>query len=187
MGTLCRFILRLIGWKIIGELPKDKKYMVIVAPHTSNWDLIIGLLGRFSVEVKMNFLAKHQLFFFPLGNLLKVLGGTPVDRSKKSNRVEQVVELYRQSDQLILAITPEGTRSPVTRWKEGFYHIASQAGIPIVMIGFDYSTKEIRIREPFWPSGDINKDFPLFSAYFKTIKGRYPKEIPDYHSKDKDA
>ncbi|BCA94516.1 acyltransferase [Legionella antarctica] len=187
MGKICRFILKLIGWKIIGEIPKDKKYMVIVAPHTSNWDLIIGLLGRFAVEVRINFLAKHQLFFFPLGNLLRALGGIPVNRSKRANRVEEVVELYSQSDNLILAITPEGTRSPVTRWKEGFYHIASQARIPIVMIGFDYSTKEIRIHEPFWPSGEIKKDFSQFNAYFKTIKGRYPKVIPDYHPKDKDS
>lgn len=183
MKIIARFILRLMGWKIVGELPNDKKYIVIVAPHTSNWDLVIGLCGRFAVGVKINFLAKHQLFFFPLGNFLRAVGGTAVDRSKKGNKVEQVVALYKKSDELKLAITPEGTRSPVTRWKEGFYHIASQAGIPIVMIGLDYSTKEIRIQQPFWPSGDINIDFPKFIAYFKTIKGCFPKEIPDYHQK----
>jgi 1-acyl-sn-glycerol-3-phosphate acyltransferase len=184
MKIIARFILKLLGWKIVGELPQDKKYIVIVAPHTSNWDFVIGLCARFAVGVKVNFLAKNQLFFFPLGTLLRAVGGSEVDRSKHSNTVDQVVESYRQSDVLRLAITPEGTRSPVTRWKEGFYHIACKAGIFIVMIGFDYPSKEIRIQEPFWPCGDINKDFPQFLAYFRTIKGLYPKEIPEYHPKD---
>jgi len=184
MNTIGRFILKLIGWKIIGELPKDKKYMLIVAPHTSNWDLVIGLCARFALGVKINFLAKKQVFFFPLGVFLKAVGGIPVDRTRKDNKVQQVVDLYRHSENLKLAITPEGTRSPVTRWKEGFYHIAVQAGVPIVMVGFDYSTKEIRISELFLPSGTIEKDFLRIIAYFRTIKGCYPKEIPDYHSKE---
>ena len=178
-----RFLLRLVGWKIVGELPKDKKYVIVVAPHTSNWDFIYGLFGRFAVGVKINFLAKIQLFFFPLGLFLKAVGGVPVDRSKKNKTVDQVVELFRSHDEFVLAITPEGTRSSVNRWKEGFYHIACQAKLPIVMIGPDYSTREIRIREPFQPSGDIDTDFPKILDFFRTIKGRYPKKIPDYHSK----
>jgi 1-acyl-sn-glycerol-3-phosphate acyltransferase len=184
MQTLCRFIYKLIGWKTVGKLPDIKKYIVIVAPHTSDWDLIICLCARFVEGVKVNFLAKNQLFFFPLGNLLRALGGIPVDRSIKGNKVEQVVQLYQQSETLRLGLAPEGTRSPVARWKEGFYHIACQANIPIVMIGPDYATREIRITEPFWPTGDIKKDFPEILAFFKTIKGRYPKKIPDYQQKD---
>lgn len=184
MQKICQFILKLIGWKIVGRLPDDKKYIIIVAPHTSNWDLIIGLIARFAVGVKINFLAKNQVFFFPLGILLRAMGGTPVDRSKKGNKVEQAVALFQNSDELKLGLAPEGTRSPVTRWKEGFYYIAYQAEIPIVMIGFDYSSKEIKIQDPFWPSGDINKDFPKIIEYFRTVKGRYPKEIPDYHPKE---
>ncbi|HHT0592114.1 TPA: 1-acyl-sn-glycerol-3-phosphate acyltransferase [Legionella anisa] len=183
MKKLGHFILKLFGWKVVGELPQDKKYLVVVAPHTSNWDFLVGLFARFSVGVKINFLAKNQLFFFPLGLLLKALGGAPVDRSKKSNTVEQVVEIFRSRDEFKLAITPEGTRSPVTRWKEGFYHIACQAGLPIVMVGPDYSTKEVRIHEKFQPSGDIDKDFPMILDFFRTIKGRYLKEIPEYHSR----
>jgi len=183
MKIIGRFLLRLMGWKLVGKLPNDKKYIVIVAPHTSNWDFFICLCGRFATGVKINFLAKQQLFFFPLGIFLKAIGGAPVDRTTKGNKVEQAVALYQQSDEFKLAIAPEGTRSPVTRWKEGFYHIACKAGVPIVMIAPDYSTKEIRIQEPFQPCGDINKDFPQFIAYFRTIKGCYPKEIPDYHPK----
>lgn len=178
--------MKLLGWKIIGQLPKEKKYLIIVAPHTSNWDLIIGLIARFAVGVKIHFLAKNQIFFFPLGSLLKALGGIPVDRSKKENKVEQAVELFRQADHLVLGLTPEGTRSYVTRWKQGFYYIAYQAELPIVMIGFDYSTKEIRIQKPFNPSGDIDKDFPQIIEYFRTVKGYHAKEIPDYHPKDLD-
>jgi len=184
MQKICNFILKLFGWKIVGDLPDYKKYIVVVAPHTSNWDLMVGLCARFVVNTKINFLAKNQLFFFPLGYLLKALGGAPVDRSKKNNKVEQVVELFNTSDELKLAIAPEGTRSPVTRWKEGFYHIAQQAGVCIVMVGLDYASKEVRVHEPLWPSGDINKDFPQILEYFRSIKGCYPKEIPEYHPKD---
>lgn len=183
MQKFTRFILKIIGWKIVGNLPDDKKYLIIVAPHTSNWDLVIGLIARFAVGVKINFLAKHQIFFFPLSILLKALGGAPVDRSKKSNKVEQAVEAFCQNDEFRLGLAPEGTRSPVTRWKEGFYHIACQAKVPIVMVGLDYASKEIRVKEPFWPSGDINKDFPQLIEYFRTIQGRFPKVITDYHPK----
>ena len=175
--------LKLIGWKVVGQLPKDKKYLLIVAPHTSNWDFIVGLFAGFTQGVRIHFIAKKQLFFFPLGLLLKALGGSPIDRSKKNNSVEKVVELFDSREEFRLAITPEGTRGPVTRWKEGFYHIACSAAVPIVMVGLDYPTKEIRISEPFMPTGEINNDFPQFLAFFRTIRGLYPKEIPHYPSK----
>lgn len=186
MQKICQLLFRLLGWKVVGKLPDLKKYIVIVAPHTSNWDLVICLMARFVVGVKINFLAKHQLFVFPLGNFLRAVGGTPVDRTKHGNKVEQVVALYKDNDVLRLGLAPEGTRSPVTRWKEGFYHIACKAGIPIVMVGPDYATKEIRVHEPFWPTGDINKDFAEIVEFFRTIKGYRAKAIPDYHPKDKD-
>ena len=182
MQALFRFILSRLGWKIVGTLPEEKKYIVIVAPHTSNWDLVICLFARMAIGAKIQFLAKKQVFFFPLGYLLKALGGTPIDRSGKENRVAQVVALYQQTDRLALGLAPEGTRSPVSRWKEGFYHIACQAKIPIVMIGPDYETKEIRIAQPFWPSGQIETDFPQILAFFRTIHGRHPKDIPDYRA-----
>jgi 1-acyl-sn-glycerol-3-phosphate acyltransferase len=178
------FVLKLLGWKIVGSLPENIKYLVVVAPHTSNWDLVIGLFGRFAVGVRICFLAKKQVFFFPLGILLRAVGGIAIDRSKSNNTVETVASLFKDKEQLALAITPEGTRSPVTRWKEGFYHIACKAKVPIVMIGIDYGTKEIKIIAPFIPSGDITQDFPIFLQFFRTIKGRYPKEIPDYQPRE---
>ena len=184
MQKFTQFILKIMGWKIVGALPNIKQYVLIVAPHTSNWDLIIGLCARFAVGVKINFLAKHQLFFFPLGTILRAMGGTPVNRSKKGNRVDQVVVLFQQQEHFKLGLAPEGTRSPVTRWKEGFYHMASQANIPIVMVGFDYPSKEVRVREPFWPTKDISSDFVDILAFFRTIRGKCPKELPDYQAKE---
>jgi 1-acyl-sn-glycerol-3-phosphate acyltransferase len=174
------FFLKLFGWKVVGKLPNDKKYILIVAPHTSNWDFLVGLFARFSVGVRINFLAKDQLFFFPLGLFLRTVGGAPVDRSKKDNMVEKVVDLFHSRDEFVLAITPEGTRGPVTRWKEGFYHIACKAQIPLALVALDYASKEVRIQEAFWPSGNLNTDFPQILDYYRTIKGRYPKEIPEY-------
>ncbi|WP_133135871.1 lysophospholipid acyltransferase family protein [Legionella rowbothamii] len=186
MQKFGHFILKLFGWKIVGELPKDKKYLVVVAPHTSNWDFMVGLFARFSLGTKINFLAKSQLFFFPLGFILKMLGGEPVDRSKKNNAVDKVVELFHAQDEFRLAITPEGTRGPVTRWKEGFYHIACKAKLPLAMVALDYASKEVRIREAFWPTGDISADFPQILDYFRQIKGCYPKVVPDYLPYKKD-
>lgn len=183
MQKLAQLILKLIGWKIVGQLPDEKKFIIIVAPHTSNWDLVIGLIARFAVGVKVNFLAKHQLFFFPLGQLLRLLGGTPVNRSQHSNKVQEVVKLFKTSDELKLGLAPEGTRSTVTRWKEGFYHIATQAQIPIVMIGMDYPSKELRIAEAFHPTGNLEQDFAFMVAYFRTIHGKVPKTLPDYRPK----
>ncbi len=184
MQKFNQWILKLMAWKIIGSLPNLKQYVLIVAPHTSNWDLVLGLVARFAVGVKINFLAKQQLFFFPLGTLLKALGGSPVDRTKKGNKVEQAVDLFQNQTHFKLGLAPEGTRSKVTRWKEGFYHIACQANAPIVMVGLDYLSKEVRISEPLWPNKNISEDFEQIIAFFRTIHGKYPKEIPDYHAKE---
>lgn len=180
MKKFGHFVLKLFGWKVVGELPKEKKCMLIVAPHTSNWDFPIGLFAGYATGVKIKFLAKNQLFFFPLGPLLRVLGGAPVDRSKTNNNVDRVAQMFNSRDEFRLAITPEGTRSPVTRWKEGFYHIAYKAKIPLALVALDYKSKEVRIREAFWPTGDIKHDLPQILDYYRGITGRYPKVIPDY-------
>ncbi len=183
MEKVGQILLKLMGWRTVGALPEREQYIIMVVPHTSNWDVVIGLCTRFALGVKIHFLAKHQLFFFPLGPILKALGAVSVNRSSSANRVEQTVALFNQQKQLKLAIAPEGTRSAVTRWKEGFYHMACAAHMPIVMIGFDYATKEIRIQDAFWPTEDKNKDFAYFVSFFRTIHGKYPKEIPDYCEK----
>ncbi len=186
MQALAKMILRWIGWKIKGQMPDKKKFVLIVAPHTSNWDTIIGLLGRYAVGIQPKFIAKKEVFFFPLGPILKAVGGIPLDRSKHHNLVEQMVELFKDKDEFILGLTPEGTRSPVKRWKTGFYHIAEKADVPIAMVGFDYPKKEIIIREPFWTTGDIEKDFEDILKFHRSIEGRYPKKIPDFNKPEKE-
>lgn len=183
MKKLSQWVLKLMGWKIVGSLPELKQYVLIVVPHTSNWDFIVGIFARFALGTKINFLAKKQLFFFPLGNFLRAVGGFSVNRAKKGNLVGLVVKQFQRNDEFKLGITPEGTRGPVARWKEGFYHIACMANVPIVMVGFDYPSKEVRIREVFWPTKDLGQDFEPILAFFRTIHGKYPKTIPDYQPK----
>jgi 1-acyl-sn-glycerol-3-phosphate acyltransferase len=183
MRKIGQFGLDIMGWNVVGALPPLKQYVAILAPHNSNWDFVIGLCARLALGVRIHFLGKHQLFFFPWGYFFKAVGGIAINRSTTTNRVDQIVALFQEQEHLKLALAPEGTRSAVTRWKEGFYHMACQANVPIVMVGLDYSTKEVRIKEPFWPTKNIGTDFEEIVAFFRTIKAKYPKEIPDYQAK----
>lgn len=167
-----------LGWKIEGTLPEMSKYIIIVGPHTSNWDFMLGILVRTSLGVKVRFLAKHQLFRFPFAWFFKLIGGMPVERSKENNLVDQVVNMYDSHDQLIIGLAPEGTRRTINRWRSGFYHIACKAKIDIVMIGFDFKHKTVRVREPFTPSNNVDTDFPIILNYFRKIDGCHPKPIP---------
>lgn len=180
MQRVSQLILRLMGWRITGRLPAARKFVVIVGPHTSNWDFVVCILVRSALAAKVSFLGKHQLFRFPFGYLLRAMGGRPVVRNRDNNLVDQVVALFAEQDDFVLGLAPEGTRSPVNRWKQGFYHIACAADVPIVMIGPDFVHKEVRIAAPFWPSGDIDADFPRILDYFQGIQGRHPKRIPPY-------
>lgn len=178
--SVSKFILRVLGWKMVGQLPNEKKFIIIIGPHTSNWDFILGMVVRGAMGANVRFLAKHQLFNAPYGWFFRWLGGSPVYRHKDNNLVDQVVEMYENHDEFILGIAPEGTRSEIKRWKSGFYHIACKANVPIEMIGFDFKSKEVRFREPFMPTGDIDVDFPVILDYFRSIDGRHPKNIPHH-------
>ena len=157
-------------------MPSLKKFVLIVAPHTSNWDFFVGIAARSILRLKSKYLAKNSLFNIPVvGWLLSKLGGFPVDRSKNSNMVEQVAEMFSKKDRLVVTLTPEGTRSYVPKWKTGFYWIAHQANVPIVMVGFDYRNKTVEVKEPFYPTGDIEKDLPKILKYYRSIRGKYPE------------
>ncbi|WP_298775927.1 lysophospholipid acyltransferase family protein [uncultured Shewanella sp.] len=173
-------LLKLIGWDFEGELPASPQYIIIVAPHTSNWDFLVGLIGCYALGEKIHFLGKHQLFIPPWGWLFRALGGTPVDRSQCNNLVEGASLLFKHNPHFKLALTPEGTRSQVKRWKMGFYHIAHQAGIPIVTVGFDFNIKKIIIGQSITPSDDMAADMEKIIRFHRSIKGLYPKEIPDF-------
>jgi 1-acyl-sn-glycerol-3-phosphate acyltransferase len=148
-----------------------------VAPHTSNLDFFVGVLARaFIKEIKdSKFLGKKELFQPPFGWIFRVLGGYPVDRSRKSNLVDAIVEIFDSKERFIIALAPEGTRKYVGKLKTGFYYIAQKANIPIVMVGFDYVKKEVIISQPFYTGKSIKTDMPLIMKFFKGISGKNPK------------
>jgi 1-acyl-sn-glycerol-3-phosphate acyltransferase len=166
-------ILDLLGWKIVGRIPyQQKKFIVIVIPHTSNWDFPLGIIIRSAIGMDIKYLGKDSLFKFPQGILFRLLGGYPVDRSQKGNYVDAVVDIFDSKERFAIALAPEGTRKKVEEIKTGFYYIALGAKIPIFMVKFDYSTKQIIIGEAFYPTGDKDKDFAQIRKYFQGVKGK---------------
>ncbi len=184
MKTLSRTILKWLGWRIENNVPDDKKYMLIVAPHTSNWDFIYGLLAKSAIGLKANFLGKSSLFRGPFGWWFRWLGGIPVYRKKKLNMVEQMVEQFGQRSHLIMAMSPEGTRGYLDEWKSGFYHIAYRAGVPIVMATLNFDEKQIKLGGRFMPTGNIKADMDLVRAFYASVKGKNPKNQGPIRIKD---
>jgi len=176
---LYQFFFRLAGWKISGSMPVEKKYIIIVAPHTSNWDFMIGLCARSILRFDAKYLGKKELFRFPFGALFRWLGGVPVDRSKNVNMVDAVADLFNQHEKFIIAIAPEGTRKYVAQWKTGFYFIALKAKIPVVMASFDYPRKTIFISSAFYPTGDLNADMKTIFNFYRDKQGKFPKALPE--------
>lgn len=177
MKYLSRFILWLSGWKAVGKFPEAKKFIVVCAPHTSMWDFVIGRLYYFSVGLKPCIMIKKELFFFPLGPVLRWLGGIPVERQKKTNIVEQVVDQINKSDKFLLTITPEGTRKKVKKWKTGFYQIATKANIPVLLGYFDYTYKVIGIGDLYYLTEDVEHEMRKAKLYFKDIHPRHPEKF----------
>ncbi|MFY0605396.1 MAG: lysophospholipid acyltransferase family protein [Cyclobacteriaceae bacterium] len=172
-----KFWFQFFGWKVSGSKPDLKKFVLIVAPHTSNYDFFVGLAARSISDLKSNFLAKKSLFTIPLvGWIMRSFGGYPVDRSRKTNLVDQVVELFNTQDEFVITITPEGTRSYNPNWKTGFYRIATKAKVPIVLVSFDFEKKVVEFLEPFHPSGDLENDIEYIKSYYRTKKGRHPEK-----------
>lgn len=174
---LYRFLLNQMGWKFEGSFePRPPKFIVIVAPHTSNMDFVIGVMARSVLKLtSTKYLGKSQLFKFPHGFIFRALGGYPVDRTKHNNLVDAVVELFNSKDKFSIALAPEGTRSKVDRIKTGFYHIAKKAKVPIYLVGFDYNRKTIVIKEPMMPGEDVVEDFKHIIQFFSGIEGKVPE------------
>jgi 1-acyl-sn-glycerol-3-phosphate acyltransferase len=170
-------IFKLLGWKVEGNFPHHiKKYIVAVAPHTSNWDFPLGVMARSILRIqKARFLGKHSLFRPPFGWFFRSLGGYPVDRSGSHDVVQQVVDIFNAHEDFILALAPEGTRKKVDKLRTGFYYIAKGAGVPIVPVGFDFSTRRVVIGSPMLPSHDFNKDMNLLLTFYRKMKGRNPE------------
>jgi 1-acyl-sn-glycerol-3-phosphate acyltransferase len=177
MRWLYQLIFKLTGWKTTGQFPPElKKYIVAVAPHTSNWDFLVGVAARSILRMKeTKFLAKSQLFKPPYGWIFSVLGGYPIERSSSHDMVKQVVDLFNAHDHFILAITPEGTRKKVEKLKTGFYYIAKGARVPIIPVGFDYQKKEVILGNPLYPSENMNEDFDKLYTFYRQINGKNPE------------
>lgn len=173
---VARFLMRLFGWHIEGKLPDIPKFVLIGAPHTSNWDFVLFLGLVFTLRVNVHFMGKVELFRSPIGWFFRYCGGIPVDRKKSTGLVEQMVKVINQSKEFILTITPEGTRHQVAEWKRGFYHIAKDAGIPIVMGVVDGRHKTVRLGQVFYPTGDIEADMKTIQGYFTGVAGIRPRK-----------
>lgn len=172
---LCVLWFKMSGWKIKGSFPPEiRQYVLVVAPHTSNIDFFVGVAARKILGINVKYLAKSELFKFPIRNLLLNLGGYPVDRSKKNSLVDQVVGYFQDKDDFSLCVTPEGTRGKVEEWRTGFYIMAVKAKVPIVMVGFDYADKEVVISEFFQPSGNMEKDLKHMHDFFGKIMPKHP-------------
>lgn len=180
-GFLSKFIgrsvLKAMGWHIEGAFPNAPKFVVILAPHTSNWDFIIGMAGKLTIGLYASWLGKHTIFFWPLGVLLRWLGGIPVDRASSHGLVEQVVAQFRSREKLVLGLSPEGTRKRVEKWKMGFYYIAQQSGVPIVPVSLDFASKTLGIGPRLDPTGDLKKDLATIGAYFGNMQGKHPEQF----------
>lgn len=181
MRALGRAIFRLLGWRIGKNIPEIKKCIIILAPHTSNWDFLIALLVRSFIYNPIKFMGKHQLFFFPLSLFMRYLGGIPVNRGKHNNLVNVSVKLFAEDNPLYLVIAPEGTRKPVKRWKMGFYHIAKTANVPIVIMALDYRDKVVNFSDPILPTEDMAKDFKTIIDFAKQCHGKHPQTLPEFH------
>ena len=170
-------LLRLTGWRFAGtDFPDVQRMVLIVAPHTSNWDFPLGVMAMYALRIRGTYLGKHTLFRFPLGILMRFLGGVPVDRTASQDVVGQTVAIAQGMERAIIVIAPEGTRKLAPKWKTGFYRIAQQGGMPIFPVACDYARKEIRFFPLFHPTGDMEADLSALRAHFTPQMARYPAQ-----------
>ena len=169
---LCRGVLRLCGWSLVGEFPDVRRAVLIAAPHSSWWDGVWGLLMKVAIGAEIHFMGKQELFRGPLGKVLRQLGGMPIYRGAAKGVVEQMIEQLQQRDSLWLGIAPEGTRKPVVRWKSGFWRIAHDAGVPIVTAWFNYPDKTIGVGPLFHTSDDMEADLMRLRAFYAPFRGK---------------
>lgn len=167
-------VLRIFGWRVKDRVGYIPKAVICVAPHTSNWDFVLGELAYLKLGRKAGFLMKQSWFFFPLGSLLRAIGGIPVNRSRQSSLTEQLAHRFACSEELHIAITPEGTRKRVVDWKKGFYFIAEKANVPILLATIDYARKEVEMKEIFYPTGRVEEDIQTIRKKFSASSARHP-------------
>jgi 1-acyl-sn-glycerol-3-phosphate acyltransferase len=169
-----------MGWRIVGALPLLPRYILIVAPHTSNWDFFVGLAAKFALGLRAQWLGKHSLFRGPVGWVLRALGGIPVDRSKPDGVIEGVLAGMQDAPTFVLALAPEGTRKYIDHWKTGFYRIAMAAAVPVVPVAFDWSNRTIDLTQPpFALTGDATSDMAHLRSLYRKEMARRPEFFAD--------
>lgn len=169
---LSRFLLWISGWKITGQRPDIKKYVMIAAPHTSNWDFYFGLLMNLYFKNELYWMGKKQIFRMPFGLIMKWFGGIPVDRSRSNNLVSSVIEEFGKRESLVVTVPPEGSRSKVDSWKTGFYYISKGAGVPILLAFLDYKNKTGGYGPVIFPTDSIDEDMARIKDFYKDIHGK---------------
>ena len=185
-STLCKWILTTLGWEIHGVVPDTRKYIIIAAPHTSNWDFPLGIMAIKALKMDVRWIGKHTIFRWPFGWFFRALGGTPVDRAKSRDLIPQLTRLFDQSEALIFALAPEGTRRKTDHWKSGFYQLARAANVPIALGYLDFGRKRVGFSHSFHPGSDIKEDFKLIRDYYKDKQGKNPENASLIRLKNQD-
>jgi 1-acyl-sn-glycerol-3-phosphate acyltransferase len=187
LGAVAGRILRLCGWTPVGAAPASPKYVVIAAPHTSNWDFPLMLVCGLYYGVRMRFMGKAELFRWPFGSLMRWLGGIPVERSRRGDVVAATAAAFRAVERLAIAVPPDGTRSYRDYWKSGFYHIARTAEVPIVPSYLDWGTRRAGFGPPLLPTGDVRADMDVLRAFYAGVLGRFPEKTSRVRLREEDA
>jgi len=175
MRRFATLLFRITGWRVEGTVEQPPRFVIIAAPHTSNWDAVILVTAAYIFNVKLSWFIKEAAFFWPLGPIIRFFGGVPIDRSARRNMVAQAIDQFAERNHFILAVPPEGTRQHSTHWKTGFYHIAHGAGVPIVLGYIDYKRKVAGLGPSFIPTGDIDADFDVFAEFYSHITPKFPE------------
>lgn len=173
--ALARVFLRISGWSLGGELPAPRAYVLIAAPHTTNWDLLYFLACAWAFGISPSWMGKHTLFRGPLGPIMRALGGIPVERSRAGGLVGQMAQAFERDPDLVLTVPPEGTRARAPYWKSGFYQIARAARVPIAMGFLDYPLRRGGIGPVLLPSDDLRRDMDAIRAFYADIRGKHPE------------
>jgi 1-acyl-sn-glycerol-3-phosphate acyltransferase len=175
--AFARRLLALGGWRVEGKLPDLPRFVVIAAPHTSNWDFPIGMLAMLSIGLRLSWIGKHTLFRFPVAGLLRWLGGEPIDRAATHGTVPAAIARFQTRSQWAFGVSPEGTRRRVQEWKTGFHRIARGAGVPILPVTFDYSRRVVALGPPFTPTEDMEGDIRYLRSLYHPRMARHPEHF----------
>jgi len=176
--SVARGLMSLFGWRIEADIPNLPKFVLVGAPHTSNWDFLLTLGTFFSLSVKISWMGKKSLFRWPFGGIMKWLGGVPIERAnQREGVVDQTIEAFNSRDKFVIAVMPEGTRNKVGEWKTGFYHIAQGANVPILPVRFDYGRKVMGVGPSIETSGDVTADMAHIQSNFTGIEGKNPSRV----------